>query len=99
MTLAVDDLVSEMKRQIAQGELLLEREVDGMHGLAKLREEKSAWSLRNKQLLFQRKALAGYEGTSGLPEEGSWELQLAKFRKELSRQLVHLRGALTAVAS
>lgn len=80
--------------QVETGEQLLYASISDRFELAKLRQEKSGWSLRNKQLFFHAKALNGYEGTRPLHLEGPLSEQVEAFRQELKGQLSHLQRVL-----
>lgn len=94
MSNATGSTAHALAMQVEAGERLLRASVGDRFELARLRQEKSGWSLRNKQLLFHAKALSGYEGTSPLHVEGPLEQQVADLHRELQRQLSHLQRVL-----
>jgi hypothetical protein len=88
--------------QLSEGQRLLVAPLEDRVGLAQVNQVKSAWSLRNRQLLFRvfedNSGIAGYKGMSPLSPRASLGIQIEHFRQEVRAQLACLQAVLDRVS-
>lgn len=102
LTLARTEATSLLQHQLGEGQRLLALAVADLQGFAKICQERSAWSLRNRQLLFRvfedNSGIAGYHGLAPISSRASLPLQLEHFREEVRAQLACLEDVLRRVS-
>lgn len=100
-TIAICHAASLLQHQLGEGQRLLGRPLEDRFALARAVQEKSAWSLRNRQLLFKvfedNSGIRGYGGMAPLSPSASLPLQVEHFREEVRGQLACLKSVLERV--
>jgi hypothetical protein len=87
--------------QLNEGQRLAAVPLEDRFGLARAIQEKSAWSIRNRQLLFRvfedNSGIEGYKGMSPLSPQASVGIQIEHFRQEVRAQSACLQAVLERV--
>jgi hypothetical protein len=101
LTLARSEAASLLQHQLGEGQRLLALAVSDYQAFVKVGMERSAWSLRNRQILFKvfedNSGIAGYRGLAPISARASLPLQIEHFRQELRAQLACLEDVLQRV--
>lgn len=101
LTIARPQATSLLQHQLGEGQRLLALAIEDRLALAQASQEKSAWSLRNRQLLFRvfedNSGIEGYGGPKPISYHASVALQVEHFRQEIRAHLACLERVLKRV--
>lgn len=102
MTIERSEATSRLQHQLEEGQRLVDVPMEDRFDLARAQQEKSAWSLRNRQLLFRvfedNSGIEGYRGIAPMSARASLPLQIEHYRQELRAQLDCLQTVLARVS-
>ncbi|MDB5097868.1 MAG: hypothetical protein JWM80_2289 [Cyanobacteria bacterium RYN_339] len=101
LTLAKPEAASLLQHQLGEGQRFLAQAVANAVDFARVNQERSAWSLRNRQILFRvfedNSGITGYRGLDPISTSASLPLRVEHFRQEVRAQLACLQEVLKKV--
>jgi hypothetical protein len=100
-TLPRTEATNLLQHQLGEGQRFLAQAVASQVDFARMAQERSAWSLRNRQILFRvfadNSGITGYRGLEPISSRASLPLQVEHFRQEVRAQLACLQDVLQRV--